>query len=60
MESNKAYLYQTYKSIYTIVKTATNGLEDTYTISYTDGTTTEFTVANGVKAIAASASSKVS
>lgn len=33
--------------IYTITKTDTIGLVDTYTISYTDGTSTTFTVTNG-------------
>ncbi len=32
-----------------ISKTGTNGLVDTYTITYTDGTTTTFTVTNGEK-----------
>ena len=32
-----------------IEKTGTNGLVDTYTITYTDGTTTTFTVTNGDK-----------
>ena len=33
--------------IYSIVKTGTSGLVDTYTITFTDGTTTTFTVTNG-------------
>jgi hypothetical protein len=33
--------------IATITKTSTSGLVDTYTISYTNGTTTTFTVTNG-------------
>ena len=33
--------------IESIVKTATNGLIDTYTITYTDGTTSTFVVVNG-------------
>ncbi len=34
--------------IYTITKTATVGNVDTYTISYTDGTSTTFNVTNGI------------
>lgn len=48
IESNKAYLYQANKSIFTIIKTSTNGAVDTYTITYTDGTTSTFDVTNGV------------
>lgn len=33
--------------IFSIVKTGTSGLVDTYTITFTDGTTTTFTVTNG-------------
>lgn len=33
--------------IYSIVKTGTSGLVDTYTITFTDGTTTTFDVTNG-------------
>jgi hypothetical protein len=33
--------------IFSIVKTGTSGLVDTYTITYTDGTTTTFDVTNG-------------
>ena len=33
--------------IVSIVKTSTSGLVDTYTITYTDGTTSTFTVTNG-------------
>lgn len=33
--------------IFSIVKTGTSGLVDTYTITYTDGTTTTFNVTNG-------------
>lgn len=33
--------------IYEIKKTSTEGLVDTYTIFYTNGTTTQFTVTNG-------------
>lgn len=36
-----------YKGIASIAKTATAGLVDTYTITYTDGTTSTFTVTNG-------------
>lgn len=35
------------KGITSIAKTATSGLVDTYTITYTDGTTSTFTVTNG-------------
>lgn len=35
------------KGISSIAKTGTSGLIDTYTITYTDGTTTTFTVTNG-------------
>ncbi len=35
------------RGIVSIVKTATTGLVDTYTITYTDGTTSTFTVTNG-------------
>jgi hypothetical protein len=35
------------KGIQSITKTGTSGLVDTYTITYTDGTTTTFTVTNG-------------
>ena len=37
--------------IASIEKTSTNGLVDTYTITYTDGTTTTFTVTNGQQGI---------
>ena len=37
----------TFRSIEKIEKTATDGLVDTYTIYYTDGTTDEYTVKNG-------------
>lgn len=33
--------------VYSIIKTATEGLVDTYTITYTNGTSTTFTVTNG-------------
>ncbi len=36
------------KGISSIAKTGTSGLVDTYTITYTDGTTSTFTVTNGV------------
>jgi S1-C subfamily serine protease len=36
-------------SIRSIEKTATDGLVDTYTVYYTDGTTSEFTITNGEK-----------
>ena len=36
-------------SIKKITKTGTSGLEDTYTITLTDGTTSTFTVTNGAK-----------
>ena len=35
------------KELVSITKTATSGLEDTYTISYSDGTSTTFNVTNG-------------
>lgn len=35
------------KGITSITKTGTSGLVDTYTITYTDGTTSTFTVTNG-------------
>ncbi|MEE0264584.1 MAG: hypothetical protein UD936_03060 [Acutalibacteraceae bacterium] len=35
------------RGVVSIEKTAVNGLEDTYTISYTDGTTNTFTITNG-------------
>ena len=35
--------------IASITKTGTSGLVDTYTVTYTDGTTTTFTVTNGAK-----------
>lgn len=35
------------KSIVSIEKTGTQGLVDTYTITYSDGTTTTFTITNG-------------
>ena len=35
--------------IASIAKTGTSGLVDTYTVTYTDGTTTTFTVTNGAK-----------
>lgn len=38
---------ETGNGIGSIVKTSTSGLVDTYTITYTDGTTTTFTVTNG-------------
>ena len=37
-------------SIYTIEKTASDGVIDTYTITYTDGSTSHFTVRNGENA----------
>ena len=37
------------KGIQSIVKTSTSGLVDTYTITYTNGDTTTFTVTNGAK-----------
>lgn len=38
---------ETGNGIANISKTGTSGLVDTYTITYTDGTTTTFTVTNG-------------
>ena len=43
---NKSEL-PTGKTIISIEKTATNGLVDTYTVTYDDGSTYEFTVTNG-------------
>lgn len=40
---------ETGNGISTILKTGTSGLVDTYTITFTDGTTTNFTVTNGQK-----------
>ena len=40
------------KGIASIVKTDTTGLVDTYTITYTNGDTTTFTVTNGKDALA--------
>lgn len=37
------------KGISSIIKTSTNGLVDTYTITYSDSTTSTFTVNNGAK-----------
>ena len=37
------------RGIVSVTKTATSGLVDTYTITYTDGTTSTFTVANGAQ-----------
>ncbi len=37
-------------SIYTIEKTASDGVIDTYTITYTDGSTSQFTIRNGENA----------
>ncbi len=44
------YLYVTYKSILSVEKTGTSedGLTDTYSINYTDGTSTEYEVRHGV------------
>ena len=39
------------KGISSITKTGTSGLVDTYTITYTDNTTTTFTVTNGESGI---------
>lgn len=38
---------ETGNGIANISKTDTSGLVDTYTITYTDGTTTTFTITNG-------------
>ncbi len=43
------YKPETGNGIASIEKTGTQGLVDTYTITYTDGTTTTFTVTNGEK-----------
>ena len=42
---------ETGNGIASIAKTDTNGLVDTYTITFTDGTTTNFTVTNGAQGI---------
>ena len=42
---------ETGNGISSIEKTGTEGLVDTYTITYTDGTTTTFTVTNGAQGI---------
>ncbi|MEE0061257.1 MAG: hypothetical protein UE295_10565 [Acutalibacteraceae bacterium] len=41
------YTLTNLRGVVSIEKTAVNGLEDTYTISYTDGTTNTFTITNG-------------
>lgn len=46
IENLKAF-NSTVNSVVSIQKTGTNGLIDTYTITYTDGTTTSFTITNG-------------
>ncbi len=38
-----------FKGVISIEKTSSEGLTDTYTVSYTDGTTSNFTVTNGAK-----------
>lgn len=38
---------QTGVGISTVAKTGTSGLVDTYTITFTNGTTTTFTITNG-------------
>lgn len=45
------------RGIVSIAKTSTSGLEDTYTITYTDGTTSTYVVKNGAKGEAAAISS---
>ncbi len=42
---------ETGNGISSIEKTSTEGLVDTYTITYTDGTTTTFTVTNGAQGV---------
>lgn len=39
------------KGIASIAKTSTSGVVDTYTITYTDGTTSTFTVTNGTSSV---------
>ena len=46
------------KGIVSITKTSTEGLVDTYTITYTDQTTSTFTVTNGAKGAAGQAGTK--
>lgn len=41
------------RGIVSIAKTSTSGLEDTYTITYTDGTTSSYVVKNGANGAAA-------
>ena len=48
------------RGIVSIVKTATNGLIDTYTITYTDNTTSTFTVTNGSTGVGISSITKTS
>lgn len=49
-----------YKGIASIAKTATAGLVDTYTITYTDGTTSTFTVTNGTSSVVVAGSGTAS
>ena len=49
-----------YKGIASIDKTATAGLVDTYTITYTDGTTSTFTVTNGTSSVTVAGSGTAS
>lgn len=39
------------KGISSVVKTSTSGLVDTYTITYSDGTTNTFTITNGASSV---------
>lgn len=47
LKGNKGDTGDTGNGIASVEKTSTSGLVDTYTISFTDGTTTTFTVTNG-------------
>lgn len=48
------------KGIASIAKTSTSGLVDTYTITYTDGTTSTFTVTNGTSSVVVAGSGTAS
>ena len=45
------------RGIASITKTATSGLIDTYTITYTDNTTSKYTVTNGASVVTATVNS---
>ena len=50
-DKNHSVRYRTGNGISSIEKTATNGLIDTYTITFTNGNTTTFTVTNGADGV---------